>query len=354
MGRKKDKILGEAQRLLVIRLSAMGDVAITVPILLALTRKYPQLRLSVLSKPEYAALFEEIPHVDFHAAAVKGKHNGIHGLYHLFSELKTQEYDAVADLHGVIRSQVLCGFFKATGVPIAKIDKGRKEKKAMTRLFQKTLRPLKPTAQRYADVFAKLGFPIDSKTAFFLPKRELTPAVEGLFENTGAQKFIGIAPFAAHNGKQYPLELVREVIATLVEKGTYRIFLFGGGENEVRELDKLAENSELVQNVAGRFDLSQELIIISNLDGMLAMDSGNGHLAAMYGVPVVTLWGVTHPYLGFVPYAQPESNQLTADLTKFPLIPTSVYGNKVPNGYENAIATIKPEAIIKRIEQIVE
>ena len=82
------------------------------------------------------------------------------------------------------------------------------------------------------------------------------------------------------------------------------------------------------------------------------MDSGNGHLAAIFGIPVLTLWGVTPPYAGFAPFNQPESNQLISDRKKYPLIPTSVYGNKYPKGYEKAIETIAPETVLEKIKEI--
>ena len=83
------------------------------------------------------------------------------------------------------------------------------------------------------------------------------------------------------------------------------------------------------------------------------MDSGNGHLAAIYGVPIITLWGVTHTYAGFGHFQQPEENQLFADRKKYTLLPTSVYGNKFPKGYEDAIATITPETVVKKIAAII-
>ena len=93
-------------------------------------------------------------------------------------------------------------------------------------------------------------------------------------------------------------------------------------------------------------------MLISNLDLMLSMDSGNAHLAAMYGVPTVTLWGVTHPYAGFYPFAQPMENALLADREQYPLVPTSVFGRKMPEGYEGAIATIQPFQVVEKIEQV--
>ena len=104
--------------------------------------------------------------------------------------------------------------------------------------------------------------------------------------------------------------------------------------------------------MVGKLSFKQELELISHLDIMIGMDSGNAHLSAMYGIPTITLWGVTHPYAGFYPYDQPKENALLADRTLYPFIPTSVYGKKYPKGYEKAIETISVEMILNKVEQI--
>ena len=106
-------------------------------------------------------------------------------------------------------------------------------------------------------------------------------------------------------------------------------------------------------SVAGKLDFKDELALISNLELMLAMDSGNGHLAAMFAVKVITIWGVTHPFAGFVPFHQPEDFQLTADRDQYPKIPTSIYGNKYPEGYENAAGSVAFEAIVSKIKSVI-
>jgi ADP-heptose:LPS heptosyltransferase len=82
------------------------------------------------------------------------------------------------------------------------------------------------------------------------------------------------------------------------------------------------------------------------------MDSGNAHLAAMYGVPTITLWGVTHPFTGFMPFGQPIERAILPNLAKYDQIPTSIYGNKVPPGYEKVMHTIKPETVIEAINKL--
>jgi hypothetical protein len=70
-------------------------------------------------------------------------------------------------------------------------------------------------------------------------------------------------------------------------------------------------------------------------------------------VPVITLWGVTHPYAGFYPFQQPAENALLADREKYPLIPTSIYGNKAPEEYEKALQTITPDQVVAKIKEVV-
>ena len=164
---------------------------------------------------------------------------------------------------------------------------------------------------------------------------------------------IGIAPFAAYKSKMYPLELMKEVVYNLNEDNLYKIFLFGGGKKEEQFLDTWENQFENVTNVAGKFNFETELTLLSNLDLMLSMDSGNGHLAALYNVPVVTLWGVTHPYAGFTPFNQPNEHQLVANRGQYPLIPTSVYGNKFPEGYEDSMQSIPVETVLHKIKEVI-
>jgi len=171
------------------------------------------------------------------------------------------------------------------------------------------------------------------------------------FISNSENKTIGIAPFAAHKSKMYPLELMERVISELSKD--CNIVLFGGGEKEVKILNQLESKFDNVFSVAGKLSLNQELNLIYNLDLMLAMDSGNAHIAAMLGKKVITIWGVTHPFAGFAPFNQPLDFALTSNRDEFPLIPTSVYGNKYPEGYENAAASVLVEDIVSKVQYVI-
>lgn len=334
------------KQILVIRFSAMGDVAMTVPVLRALTQQHPNLKVTVVTKGFFKPIFNELKNVEVYTADLKGNHKGVLGLYRLSRELKALRFDAVADLHNVLRSKILNIFF--AGKKVIKVDKGRTEKKALT--SGREFRELKSTHQRYADVFEKLGFPIDLSQPSFPKKAELLPKLKSYISNPET-KTIGIAPFAAHKSKMYPLNKMEEVISQLTKD--YNIILFGGGKEEIKVLDSIEEKQDNVSSVAGKLNFDDELKLISNLDLMLSMDSGNAHLAAMLGVKVITIWGVTHPFTGFAPFNQPEDYSLLANRERYPLIPTSVYGNKFPEGYVNATGSISVETIVAKVKSVI-
>ncbi|MDC1503645.1 glycosyltransferase family 9 protein [Winogradskyella sp.] len=333
------------KHILVIRFSAMGDVAMTVNVLRALTTQHPQLKITVLTRAFFKPFFKDLKNVEVYAADLKGKHKGIFGLYKLAKELKALNIDAVADLHNVLRSKILKFFF--FGTQVVQLDKGRTEKKALTtgKLFQQ----LKTTHQRYADVFKTLGFLIDLANPTFPKQKQLNQKLCTFFSNKEF-KTIGMAPFAAHKSKMYPLVQMEEVISQLSK--THNIILFGGGKKEITVLKQIATKFENVVSIAGQLNLEDELQLISNLDVMLAMDSGNAHIAAMLGKKVITIWGVTHPYAGFTPFNQPLNYALVADRKAYPLIPTSIYGNKFPEGYENAAGSVSVATVVSKVREV--
>ena len=329
----------------------MGDVAMTVPVLRAFVQQYPEVQLTVVSRPFFQSFFKDIPNLHFFAFDEKERHKGILGLWRLFQDLKALKIDAFADVHNVLRSKVVRTLFALSGKRTAFVNKGRAEKKALTRAENKIFQPLPTMIERHQLAFETLGFPVDLSQPQFPAKAKISqPELATIVAQS--HKVIGIAPFAQYDSKVYPIDLMQEVIDALAANENYTIFLFGGGQKEKENLQELAGNTKNAINMAGKVPFTTELDLISNLDVMLSMDSGNAHIAAMLGVPVVTLWGATHPYAGFLPFNQTLDNALVSDRNQYPQLPTSVYGNKVVPGYENAMRTILPEQVVDRIEEI--
>ena len=338
------------QHIAIIRLSAMGDVAMTIPVVRALVDQNPSLKVTVVSRPFFKPFFDGIPNVNFFAVDLNQRHKGFLGLLKLFYDLKKLNVDAIADLHNVLRSKVIRILFAISGKKVAYTDKGRSEKRALTRAQNKIFKHLKSMFERHVDTFSKLGFSIDLSKPKFPEKAILTTKIINFSQKKESGRWIGIAPFAQYESKVYPQDLMQQVIEELASDSNTKIFLFGGGDQEIEILNTFVKGEQNVVVVAGKFNLKEELQLISNLDVMLSMDSGNAHIAAMLGIKVITLWGATHPFAGFSPFNQPLENCLVADRNQFPFLPTSVYGNKKIAGYEDAMRTISVERVVLSIQ----
>jgi ADP-heptose:LPS heptosyltransferase len=326
----------------------MGDVAMTVPVLRALVLQHPDVKITMVSRPFFQPFFEGIPNVNLFGVDLKERHKGFFGLFRLFSDLRKLDIDLVADLHNVLRSKVVRTLFALSGKKIAATDKGRAEKKALTSLTNKVFAPVKPMVERHVDTFNQLGFSIDLANPKFPEKAILSEEIIS-FTGTKNQNWIGIAPFAQYESKVYPSDLMQQVVDDLAKNKNVKIFLFGGGATEIQKLNQLQNNQDNVIIVAGKLPFEAEIQLISNLNIMLSMDSGNSHIAAMLGVKVITLWGATHPYAGFKPFNQPDDFCLTSDRKQFPFLPTSIYGNKKVNGYDEVMRTILSSQVIEKI-----
>ncbi len=327
---------------LTIRLSSLGDVAILLPVLYSVAKQYPEDEFYLLTKSQLEPIFECRPK-NVHILPVfnHSQHKGIVGLFRLIAEVSRLKIDTIADAHDVLRSKIIRFFFRLKGTKIATIHKGRAEKKALTRRYNKIFRPLKTSIQRYEDVFFELGykFELNFRSIYEFGTRNF-----GILEPfTGKKegKWIGIAPFAKHKGKIYPPGKMEKILDTLAMKPGIRIFLFGGKE-EISRLEYWGHRYSSVTSVAGHFSFSDELLLMSYLDGFISMDSGNMHLASLAGIPVVSIWGATHPYAGFYGYRQDPANAVQIELE---CRPCSVYGNKPCFRKDYACMDIAPEYV---------
>jgi ADP-heptose:LPS heptosyltransferase len=300
-------------RILVIRLSAMGDVAMTVPVLLQLLDQYPNVHIDMLTRAAFRPLFPTHERLHFIHPQLESTHKGLTGLIRLFLGLKVNSYQSVADLHDVLRSQVLRTLFRLSGARMASIDKGRSEKKALTRKNNKKLKQLKSTHQRYADVFNHLGYSIKLQGVKINKKSDDSPAR------------IGIAPFAAHREKMWPIEKTEQFIERLLKEFLGDIYLFGGGAHEINILNQIAEKSDKIISTADH-SLTDQIKFMATLRVLVSMDSANMHMASNIQVPVVSIWAATHPYAGFLGYGQLESN--CVQRTDLDCRPCSIFGNK--------------------------
>lgn len=319
-----------SKTILVLRFSALGDVAMTVHVIREFLQQNPGVQILYVSREKFRPLFQNIPNLEFLAADLDDKHKGILGLYALARELNKKKIFGIADLHNVLRTQIIRKFLsvKNSGV----LDKGRKERKQLLQK-NKTLKPIKSMPERYADVFRGLGFELN--LSHQLP--------ENLSEKENA---IGIAPFAMYEGKMYPLEKMRAVALKIAENG-FKVYLFGGN-NEAEELESWEKLHPNVFSIAGKLDFEEELELIKKLKLMVSMDSANMHLASLVGTRAVSVWGNTHPFMGFLGYGQSMKDVIQDEtLTQRP---TSVFGKESKKAEKiDYFQNISPEIIVAKI-----
>ena len=330
----------------------------TVPVVDSLARQYPDVRITMLSRPYARPLFEYMPqNVGFMEADLKNEYYGVKGLNALYRRLTAKNFTAVADLHSVLRSDYLRMRFNIDRFRVAHIDKNRSARKALVSHADKQLVQLPSLFNCYADVFARLGYPVklDFTTLFPAGGGDMGRLPEAFnVPKAGGEEWIGIAPFAANTGKIYPLPMMEEVIRGIAGRHPgCRLFLFGEGPDEVAALDSLSRCFDNCVNASALLGgIGGELILLSHLDVVVTMDNSIMHMASIAGAPVVSVWGATHPCAGFMGWRQNPADIVQADM---PCRPCSIYGNKpCLRGDYLCMKNVSPEQIAERVELVLE
>ena len=345
------------QHILVIRFSSLGDVAMTVPVVYAVARRYPDVRITVLSRSYARPLFEDLaPNVNFMVADIKGEYRGFRGLNALYRRLVAKQFTHVADLHSVLRSGYLRLRFNLGRFKVNHLEKHRKSRRRLVAQKGKVRCQLPTSFENYFEVFRQLGFPVEQSDfrSIFPPEGgnlNLLPKAVG--PKRSWEQWIGIAPFAAHQGKIYPKEKMLEVIRLLADRyPKARFFLFGRGKEEEEVFTQWEKQLPQCLNVGQHLEtLHQELILMSYLDAMISMDSANMHLASLTATPVVSVWGATDPLAGFMGWGQSRDNAVSLDLD---CRPCSIYGQKPCRyGDYRCLTGIKPETIAERVAAVI-
>jgi ADP-heptose:LPS heptosyltransferase len=338
-------------RLLVIRTSAMGDVALLTPVLRELSNGYPGVKVTLLTRRHFAPFFNGVHRLDLFHPDFAGRHEGVGGLFRLFSDItKEYDFDHVIDLHDVLRSWLLRFLFRLKGIPVTVIDKGKREKRLVISGKRKV--QLKHAVERYREAFKKAGFSLSpSGGPWIIPSGRSLQRLSTLsLSDTVAN--IGVAPYARHELKRWPEENMIKLLSMISDQLRVRYFLFGGRE----EIDKLKLFQGMVpgsEMVAGNLDLEEEIALVSRLNLMIAMDSSNMHLAALAGTRVVSIWGGTDPLSGFGAWQQPSVHSLSISPEELPCRPCTVYGSgKCRRGDHACMKWLTPLSVFNKIEML--
>jgi ADP-heptose:LPS heptosyltransferase len=330
-------------RVLVLRFSALGDISLLLPVLNKWQQDQPQLEIALMSRPYIAALCEE-QNFSFYPADIDNDFRGLRGLWRLARRVKKDfKPDLIVDQHNVLRTKILGSFWQLMGLKVVRIEKNRKLRKLLVRYPHKRREALTHVSELYAQSIQKTGYPVS-----FSPQTDhhitytLAPFTRTFWEKERSEINIGIAPFAMHENKMWPIEKMSKLLKELPLK-ELKIWFFGGP----KESEALAELGQACGKpftvVAGRFKLDQEVALMSKLKAFIAMDSSNMHLASIADIPVVSIWGATHPYAGFAPYGDNQQYIVQLDESELDCRPCSIYGNKPCFRGDRACLTRLPE-----------
>jgi ADP-heptose:LPS heptosyltransferase len=339
-------------RLLIIRASAMGDVALLTPVLRGMREQYPDVELVLLTRQAFKPFFSGIEGLQLFFPDFKKRHKGIRGIIRLFKDISRQgNIDYIIDLHDVLRSKILRCLFGLFNVPVSVIDKGRKEKRLLINGKKKA--KLKHSVDRYCDVFAGAGFPVvPSKGKWIIPSQEITLKSDFIAEMKGVLN-IGVAPYAKHKLKMWPEMNMVKLLNLISGKHKCRFWLFGGAEDS-EKLSLLQTKIPQSINLAGQLGLDEELLFMRKLDLMIAMDSSNMHMAALSGTKVISIWGGTDPLGGFGAWMQPDNFSIRIPVEDLTCRPCTIYGKgECKRGDFACMNWLTPEMVFEKIEKLV-
>ena len=342
--------------MLIVRFGALGDVAMTVPVVYSICAAYPDVRFTMVTGPAPARLFVNAPaNLRVLSYDIRQDYNGFMGALRLSGELlSTGSYDACADLQGNRYTFAMAMKLRLKGVQVARINNDIKDKRQLTRSSNKTMLPLISQRARYREVFLRLGMTCNEGFESLYGSRKADPAdfaaISGP-KQAGA-KWLAVAPFAKYPGKIYPIGLMEKVVEEISGHEGVRIFLFGAGAEESAQLEPWAARYAGVVNVAsGNYGFAAELALLNHCDAIVCMDSANMHLASLVKLPAITIWGATHPYCGFMGWKQDKANIIQLNMA---CRPCSVFGNKPCKFNDHfCLSGIAPALIIEKVKSLI-
>lgn len=330
----------------------MGDVAMLAAVVRLASRQNPDVRFNVVTRKGFGLFFTfgaDTDNIEVLGVDLKEeRYKGVRGMWRLTSEcVERWRPDAMADMHRSLRTRLMSLFMALRGRRVRHLDKQRSARRALTARHGRSIAPLRPMTECYADVLRSLGIEVT------LGDKVLTDRFASSFFEANARpghKSVGVAPFARHEGKIYPAELMEEVVRGLASEGV-NIFVFGGGAGEREVAERWSASYDGVVSVIGRLDMAGEMALMSNLDAMISMDSASQHIASLVSVPVVSVWGATHPAAGFYGYGQSPANAVERELE---CRPCSIFGGRpcYKGGYP-CMRGITPESITRRVAEVI-
>jgi len=328
-------------KILVLRLSSIGDIILTQPVPRALKKKFPDAQIDFLTKPSYRGIVEAFDCID-NIYEWEDKKTAI-------KIIRKNKYDLIIDLHSKLNTLII-KFLSGTK-KLVTVNKRHWYRWALTKKLIK--QPNQSMSSLFLKTLTKIGIESDDFVPALFPKEVLKSVIYKLYTDNGIdrnKKLVGIFPSALHYTKRYStIELARFI--NLVPDKYKCQFLILGSKQDDQYADKIIERTGVrVHNLCGKVNIPELIALVDTLDFVISNDSGPMHIAAALKKPQIAIFGGTHPQLGFAPL-NVNAAVLNTDL---PCQPCSIYGlDKCPLGTMDCMKAITADHLLSAFEELI-
>ena len=319
--------------IVILRFSAITDVAIAAPLVRAYASENPNITFTVVSDPFMQPLFKSGKNLHFCPLSLDEKPS-IDSLAKAVHTVRSLSPTCIVDLQNSFATRLMNLSFTFHNIPTYTAKSPSFDRKN----YSKTSIPL---IKLYEEALVEAGlFNLHLSSENHPLCKELNNKYE--FHR------IGVAPFAKHPGKSWPVKSMEKVVEELCKNPNNKVYLFGNQKKEATILRQWENKYKDCESIAGKYTLAEELELIRSLDVMVTMDSANMHFASYVNTPVISIWGATHPKVGFYGWGQSGDNVVSVDMD---CRPCSMFGDKKCERFDYAcLARVTPEMVLAKID----
>jgi len=323
-------------KILIIRLSSIGDIVLTTPVLRCIKNQQADITIHYLLKKKFKEVLIHNPYIDtFHYYE--------DNLWSLLFQLKKEKFDYIIDLHNNIRSHIISFFLcKKT----YRLNKQTIHKWRIVQ-FKDITNPIKHITKRYLDVVNPLGIIDDGGGLEFYFDQENDKSA--VIKNSFHPNYIVLVIGALKKTKQLPTNKLLAICKHI----SYPIVLIGGkAEKSIAEKIKI-ECGDKIYNTVGDYNILESASIIKNAQLIITPDTGMMHIAAAFGKIIISIWGNTVPEFGMSPYLPNDKNHII-EVKKLACRPCSKIGyNECPQGHFKCMNDINIDTISAIIKSVI-
>lgn len=346
--------MDDPRKILIIRLSSIGDIVLASPLIRAIRAKHPAAQIDFLVKSEFAELVKFSHHL---SGVIELRSADRRELKDLKKRIRDEHYDVILDIHNSLRSRYLRMFSGARVVCVV-------NKRVAARFFLVKSKlnfydRIVPVAERYLESAARIGVTDDRRgLELFIPDETMfaVSSALGKYRFERYDTVIGFAPAAKHYTKRWPQERFVELGKLYAKDRKAKILIFGGKEDveycgDIAQMINTASGSGVAETFAGRFSLLETAAALDFCDVVVCNDTGVMHLGAARQRKVVAVFGSTVREFGFFPYG---TESMVLESKGLPCRPCSHIGlEQCPKGHFNCMKNVVVDNVMNAVRQLV-